>query len=526
MYIPHFSDSLVDVFNMETRSITATIEVGNTPAAMTVSSDGKYVFVSNYSDGTISVIHTATNNIEATILVGIEPFGLKVDHNNDQLFVATQGSDYVSIIDLSNYQVVGSIQVGKKPSGIEITADGTLLYVTNNRSGYISVIDVLSKRVIDSIEVPMDPVEIYEHPAGGDIYVTCAESNVIIKIDQSTLKITDTLYTSGSPVSMAFSKDGSVMYVSNRFGNTVSEIDLEEFEIVGTISVGLFPNGIEVHPNGKLLYVFNMIGNSMNIIDLSTKEIVDNVTLNYSPYSIGRFISLYPYIEKGDQCTDAFDVNNLLGQSVNVPQVSDTFNNTITSHFSGFSKGTNCFIDGDSINHTLWYNFTGDGNTYSIRTIDCGVTNYIEQGNTQAAIYKGNCDSLTPLACSEDEGSQEYNFYFELATDPGQEYIMMIDGHGTAVGGFCLEITQLSPSALSDKKVNQLNIFPNPAKSMISWSSDIVVDRIEIIDMMGRALYSNTGNPTFVDVSMFHPGWYIVKIYSDQKTYIEKMLKY
>ena len=49
-----------------------------------------------------------------------------------------------------------------------------------------------------------------------------------------------------------------------------------------------------------------------------------------------------------------------------------------------------------SLDNTLWFAFVGDGNTYDIITTDCGggLTNYIDDGDTQMSIYTGSCGAL------------------------------------------------------------------------------------------------------------------------------------
>lgn len=147
-----------------------------------------------------------------------------------------------------------------------------------------------------------------------------------------------------------------------------------------------------------------------------------------------------------NECSGANDINSLFGQEVNEPQVSSLYDNTGYTTTNDPTTGWgDCFVDA-SLQHTIWYTFMGDGGTYRIRTVQCDATNYITSGDTQAEIYSGtDCNSLTPVACNddEDEPNQLFNFSIELQTDVDSMYFLMIDGWNGVEGEFCIEVTRL-----------------------------------------------------------------------------------
>lgn len=161
----------------------------------------------------------------------------------------------------------------------------------------------------------------------------------------------------------------------------------------------------------------------------------------------------------GNVCSGANDLSQLFGQGLNNPQTSDVFDNT------GFSTtdtdpdiGYECFGEPDgggaspSLENTIWFSFVGDGETYYIETGNCdAVTDYIDDGDTQMAIYSGDCDNLTPIACNEDSDNAVVGNFIsglEIATELGVTYYMMIDGFNfngaISDGQFCLNVEQLT----------------------------------------------------------------------------------
>ena len=159
---------------------------------------------------------------------------------------------------------------------------------------------------------------------------------------------------------------------------------------------------------------------------------------------IGTITVEQPILD-GDMCMDAIDINSVFGGEANVPQTTGIYDNTGYGIDGDPDNGFECFVDGPTLNNTIWFTFEGDGNTYLIRTVACDATDYIDGGDTQAAIYSGDCGSLTPVACNDDEdvNNQVYNIAIELATEAGITYTMLMDGYDGADGEFCIEVTRL-----------------------------------------------------------------------------------
>ena len=160
----------------------------------------------------------------------------------------------------------------------------------------------------------------------------------------------------------------------------------------------------------------------------------------------------------GDICGGSIDLNSYLGQGMGTTTSTGLYDNTAyTSTALDPTTGFECFGEPDgggaapSLEHTIWYTFTGDGETYFIETGQCSSTNYITDGDTQMAIYSGTCGNLTPVDCNEDSPNATTGNYIsglELATEAGTVYYMMIDGFNfngaISEGEFCINFTQLT----------------------------------------------------------------------------------
>jgi YVTN family beta-propeller protein len=96
------------------RMVGAPIPVGEDPADVAVSPDGRRVYVANNGSNTVSVIDTTSNTVageptkagEGPIPVGLAPEGVAVSPEGKRLYVANAASDTVSVIDTGSNKVL------------------------------------------------------------------------------------------------------------------------------------------------------------------------------------------------------------------------------------------------------------------------------------------------------------------------------------------------------------------------------------------------------------------------------------
>jgi hypothetical protein len=171
------------------------------------------------------------------------------------------------------------------------------------------------------------------------------------------------------------------------------------------------------------------------------------------------YIELPAEVFNSDLCESSVDLTPYFGGTPNVPVVTPLYSNA-TASVSATDPVPSCFQDSPvaTLNNTVWFNFTGDGNRYNIETIECNAdTAYIEDGDTQMAIFAGECGDFTEVACNEDIDFDNGDYragVFDFEAVQGVEYSILIDGWGNATGtvqegAFCIQITAL-PSISCD----------------------------------------------------------------------------
>ena len=67
VYVSNEKDNTVSVVDSETKEVVKTIDVGQRPRGITISHDGKFIYLCASDDDTIEVIDTATHHIVTTL---------------------------------------------------------------------------------------------------------------------------------------------------------------------------------------------------------------------------------------------------------------------------------------------------------------------------------------------------------------------------------------------------------------------------------------------------------------------------
>lgn len=137
----------VSVIDTTTRSVVKTIDVGLHPTGMALSADGQRVYVTNANSDTVSAIDTGSDSVVRTVHVGVDgsaetpllgssPNAVTVSPNGRTLYVANASENAIAVVDLDKgerEEVAGRIPTGWYPTAVALDRSGQQLYIA---SGY------------------------------------------------------------------------------------------------------------------------------------------------------------------------------------------------------------------------------------------------------------------------------------------------------------------------------------------------------------------------------------------------------
>ncbi|HET8939403.1 MAG TPA: beta-propeller fold lactonase family protein [Polyangiales bacterium] len=314
------------------------------------------VFVSAEQTGEVIEVDPLTAKVVRRITVGKRPRGMTVSHDGKLLFVAQSGSpragpgvdesklpapdraaDGIGVVDLASAKLVRSLPGGQDPESLALSHDGKALFIANEETAELSKLDLTEGAITQRVKVGQQPEGVSVHPSGAFVYVTCEEDNEIVAVDaaagsvlahipvgkrpraigwsldgqlafvtnelDASLSVIDTrthtalqrieLAQPGAaagaeqrPMGIVRSQDGKRFFVSTGRGGAVAEIDADQKKLTRFIqAVGARPWGIALSPDGKRLYTANGPSNDLTIIDLSSGA-QKHVAVGGSPWGV------------------------------------------------------------------------------------------------------------------------------------------------------------------------------------------------------------------------------------------------
>jgi len=294
-YIANTASNTVSVISMVSKTVVATIPVGQSPIGVSVSPDGSLVYIANQGSGDISVISAATNKVIATITLAqsAEPSGIVASPDGSRVYTADYRLNTVSVINTATNAVISVISVGNNPYGISISPDGSRVYVTNVGDNTVSVINTATNAVVATIATGGLPNDVCLSPDGSRLYSANYYTNNVSVVNTATNAVIATISVGANPVDVAVSPDGTTLYVMNINDGTVSVVSTATNIVTGKINIGAQPTGGYVSPDGKWLYVANNGSSKVSIINTATNTIDATVAVGLAPLSFGNFISPY-----------------------------------------------------------------------------------------------------------------------------------------------------------------------------------------------------------------------------------------
>ena len=286
VYVGNFKDNTVSVIDTSTGKVVATVPVAAGPHGMTITKDGKWVFVSGDTSSQVSVIDTATDRVAQTIEVGKGPHGSALTLDGRQLLVTVNGEDKIVFVDTAKRTVTGSVEVAK-PHTIAVHPNGKVAYVTSQQPGKfaLAVVDITKRKVVRSIALDKPPRDLEFGYDGKALYFTLAGLNAIKVLNPTSDKIVAEIPTGASPhYANLFRGTKTGLAVVQGPGELLA-FDPATNKPGRSVAVGKQPHWMTVSSDGKTAYVTNEGSNDLSVIDLASQK-VETIAVGNAPRKV------------------------------------------------------------------------------------------------------------------------------------------------------------------------------------------------------------------------------------------------
>jgi YVTN family beta-propeller protein len=241
---------------------------GHEGTELTMTKDGKTIYVSQMATNTIWEVDRATRKVTRHFPCGGSyPKILLLSRDERLLYASNWVSNNVSEIDRATGKVLRVIKTVTTPRGLYITPDSKWMYVSGFGHGELQKIDLATGEGTLLIKTGGSFRHMAADEKKGLLYVGEFTENEIYVVDLATDKVTKLAPTDQRPNTMELSPDGKVLYVSNRGKDnpttgyltkgpewgSVLAIDTATGKLLDAIVGGNQCTGLDVSPDGKLL---------------------------------------------------------------------------------------------------------------------------------------------------------------------------------------------------------------------------------------------------------------------------------
>jgi DNA-binding beta-propeller fold protein YncE len=318
VYVTNLFDDNVSQYDMGAGGLLAplsppTVASGQHPAGLTVSPNGKSLYVTNagpFEGDAAAPPSTGDSvsqyNIRASgglspkrprrVAAGDSPVAVAVRPDNKSAYVVNEFGDSVSQYHIGSPhgrlfpKRPHTVATGFEPTDVTVSPDGKSVYVTNaGGAGTVSQYSVrrggrLTPKNPSMVDAGDIPVDVTVTPDGTSVYVVdhgvisgTANSASVLQFDvgpggKLSPKSPPKVAAGTKPISVAVSPNGKSAYVTDdgsSFGNGRDNVFQYDIGPGGKLSPkspprvapGKYPFGIAVSPNGRSVYVVNL-GNS------------------------------------------------------------------------------------------------------------------------------------------------------------------------------------------------------------------------------------------------------------------------
>ena len=263
-YISCESESTLWATDTKTGKLIAKAKLSGHPNNVSVSKDGKYVFVGiAVAPGAVDAIDTATMKIAKTIPVKGAVHNTYVTPDGKYVIAGSVANKIMTVIDESTLQVAWDLpfDLGVRPMAFEKAPDGSTNRIFVQLSNYngFAVVDFKTHKEVQRIKVP-------DQPSGGVVGGGAPSHGMIVSPDNKTL------------------------WVNSSPANGVFEYSLPDLKVIGFVKLGKIPDWITFTPDGKTLYIAVSGENTVAAVDAATRKEIATIPVGEVPKRNGTVI--------------------------------------------------------------------------------------------------------------------------------------------------------------------------------------------------------------------------------------------
>lgn len=286
----------VNLIDLATHEIRATLPTGNGPHEVVASSDGRMAVVTDYGSGgagghTLTVIDVAGARVARTIDLGryTRPHGIQFLSGDSLVVVSSESTHFVVVVRPSDGQVVRALTTGHPGSHmVAATGDGALAFTGNMGDATVSKIDVSTGALLADFDVPTQPEAITVTADGEEVWVGSNAEGTVNVVNTETGEVTRAAEGFGWPYRILITPDHRTVLVPDLRQNQLLFIDRETHRQLHVMDTPGGPQGITLSRDARSAFLSLSQRDEVIVIDLVTREVVDRIPTGSGPDGVAH----------------------------------------------------------------------------------------------------------------------------------------------------------------------------------------------------------------------------------------------
>jgi YVTN family beta-propeller protein len=291
----------IDIIDPSTNRVVGMVHGIEVNHGAAVAPDGSRYYFSDEAERTLDVVDTKTLNVTRRIPLTGHPNNITISKDGRRVYVAIAvAPGAVDVIDTTSLERVKSIPTNGGLHNVYVTPDGKYVVAGSIPAKTITVIDQKTEEPVWTLkrDLGIRCMAFTTNPDGSTkwLFTQLSGYNGFAVIDFAThmeiqrIKNPDLLpgkspFPEGGNEShgIAVTPDGKTLIVNSRLNTEVYSYSLPDLKLLGRVEVGKSPDWVTITPDSKRAYVANAASNSVSVIDIKAMKEITRIPVGQVP---------------------------------------------------------------------------------------------------------------------------------------------------------------------------------------------------------------------------------------------------
>lgn len=308
-YASNEKDNTISVIDLSAMNVVKTIQTGQRPRGMALTSDGARLLVCLGDFNRIDMYDTKTWNVVSSINTPDPEYAALRQPGDNPLYVSNENNALITVWDISSRKVLVQMPTGVEPEGMAVSPDGQLVVNTTETTNMAQFFSYATGKNSANVLVPPRPRWAAFADNGREVWVSSELGGAVTVIDTKTFKILDTIHfdvqglrsTFIQPVGINITNDNSLAFIALGPANRVAVVSVTQRKVLSYVStsqevysatvkkyllVGQRPWHMAFTPDEKFLLTANGLSNDVSVIRVADLRVVDTIPVGQQPWMV------------------------------------------------------------------------------------------------------------------------------------------------------------------------------------------------------------------------------------------------